>query len=330
MSDVGTGAVPLVEVWRGGMLESQHLGHAVICDAAGVVEAWGDPAAMIYPRSSCKMIQALPLIESGAADGLTDRQVALACASHQGSAMHVAAVEAWLSDMGLGESDLRCGAQEPGDIPERNRLICSGDAFCQLHNNCSGKHAGFLMLNKHLRGGSEYTEIDHPLQRAIKTTFEEVTGEDSPGYGIDGCSAPNFATSVGGLARAMASFATAQDTSLRGRAMIRLRDAMAAHPEMVAGETRACTELMRVMDSVAIKTGAEAVFVAMIPSRGLGVALKIVDGGTRGAEAAIVAILARLGVLDPAHPMALKRLGAPQTNWRGKVWGELRRADGFC
>lgn len=330
MSDVGTGAVPLIEAWRGDRLESQHRGHAVICNASGVVESWGNPAAVIYPRSSCKMLQALPLLESGAGAALDDRRLALSCASHQGSAMHVAAVRDWIEGMGLSESDLRCGSHEPGDIEERNRLICTGDKFCQLHNNCSGKHAGFLMLNKHLRGGSEYVEVDHPVQKAARAAFEEVTGEDSPGYGIDGCSAPNFATSVGGLARAMASFATAQETGARGTAMVRLRSAMARHPEMVAGETRACTELMRAMDGVAIKTGAEAVFVAMLPAQGLGVALKIADGGTRAAEAAVVAILARLGALDPAHPAALKRLGAPQTNWRGFVTGELRLAAGFC
>ncbi len=299
MSDVGSGAVPLVELWRGGRLESQHRGHAVICDASGVVESWGDPTAVIYPRSSCKMIQALPLLETGAGAGLSERQLALACASHQGSAMHVAAVRDWLADMGLSEGDLRCGNQEPGDIPERNRLICTGDSACQLHNNCSGKHAGFLMLNKHLGGGSEYVEVDHPVQRAVRAAFEEVTGETSPGYGIDGCSAPNFATSVQGLARAMAAFANATDDSARGRAMVRLRSAMPRHPEMVAGETRACTELMRAMDGVAIKTGAEAVFVAIVPQKRLGIALKIADGGTRAAEAAVVALLARVGRARP-------------------------------
>ena len=330
MSDVGQGAVPLVELWRGGRLESQHSGHAVICDASGIVEAWGNPGALIYPRSSCKMLQALPLLESGAGAGLDARRLALACASHQGSAMHVSAVREWLDDMDLSEGDLRCGAHEPGDIPERNRLICTGDTFCQLHNNCSGKHAGFLMLNRHLGGGSEYIEPDHPVQKSVRAAFEEVTGEDSPGFGIDGCSAPNFATSVGGLARAMATFANARESGARGSAMVRLREAMARHPEMVAGETRACTELMRVMDGVAIKTGAEAVFVAILPAQGLGVALKIVDGATRASEAAIVAILARLGVLDPAHPVAQKRLGAPQKNWRGFVTGEARLAAGFC
>lgn len=329
MSDVGTGDVPLVEMWRGGRLESQHRGHAVICDARGIVQAWGNPAAVIYPRSSCKMLQALPLLESGAGAGLDDRRLALSCASHQGSAMHVSAVREWLEGMGASEADLRCGSHEPGDIPERNRLICSGDKFCQLHNNCSGKHAGFVMLNRHLGGHADYVEVDHPVQKAVRAAFEEVTGEDSPGYGIDGCSAPNFAVSVGGLARAMAAFAVAQDNGARGSAMVRLRGAMAKHPEMVAGETRACTELMRAMDGVAIKTGAEAVFIAIIPQKGLGVALKITDGATRASEAAIVAILSRLGVLEAQHPAALKRLGAPQTNWRGFHTGEVRLAAGF-
>ena len=331
MSDVAKGAVPMAEMWRGGRLESQHRGHAVICDASGaVIEAWGNPAAVIYPRSSCKMIQALPLLESGAGAGLTGPQLALACASHQGAGLHVGAVRDWLADLGMGEADLRCGAHEPSDIDERNRLIRAGESPCQLHNNCSGKHAGFVMLNRHLGGGAEYVDPGHPVQRAVRAAFEEVTGEDSPGFGIDGCSAPNFATSVEGLARAMSRFAVAGETSARGRAMVRLREAMAAHPEMVAGSGRACTELMEAMEGVAIKTGAEAVFVAILPKQKLGIALKIVDGGTRAAEAAIVALLARAGALDAGHPSAQKRLGAPLRNWRGFEVGEMRLAEGFC
>lgn len=327
-------AVPMVELWRGGMRESVHSGHAVICDASGgIVEAWGDPAAVIFPRSSCKMLQALPLLESGAADahGLTDRQVALACASHEGAAIHTEAVTRWLADLGLSDGDLRCGAHEPYDKAERNRLIKADEAPCQCHNNCSGKHSGFLTLNRHIGGGSEYVEIDHPVQKAVKAAFEEVTGEASPGYGIDGCSAPNFATSVQGLARAMARFAAATgEGDARDRAMHRLTRAMGAHPEMVAGEGRACTELMRAMGGrVAIKTGAEAVFVAIVPERKLGIALKITDGGTRGAEGAIASLLIRLGVLDAAHPAARKRIDAVQKNWRGIEVGEVRRAAGF-
>jgi L-asparaginase II len=321
----------MVDVWRGGRLESQHRGHAVICDAQGtIVEAWGDPEAVIYPRSSCKMIQALPLLENGAGAGLSERQVALACASHQGAAIHVEAVTRWLGDLGLGESDLRCGVQEPADIPERNRLICTGDAACQIHNNCSGKHAGFLTLNKHLGGGPEYTEVDHPVQRAVKAAFEEVTGEDSPGHAIDGCSAPNFATSLHGLARAMGRFAAAQGGDARSDAMVRLRSAMARYPEMVAGETRACTELMRAMNGVAIKTGADGVFVAILPEQRLGLALKVADGATRASEAAVIGLLSRLGVLDGTHPDAFKRLNGPQRNWRGLEWGTLRLSEGFA
>ena len=326
-------AQPMVELWRGGRLESWHAGHAVIWGEGGEVESWGDPGAVIYPRSSCKMIQALPLVESGAADaaGLTDRQLALSCASHQGAALHVEATGRWLEALGLGEADLRCGSHEPYDREERNRLIRAGEGPCQLHNNCSGKHCGFLTATQHMKAGPEYVEVDHPLQRAIRQATEEVTGETVAGYGIDGCSAPNFAMSLAGLARAMQSFAAARDTGDgRQRAMARLRDAMAAYPEMVAGEGRACTELMRAMGGrVAIKTGAEAVFVAMLPEQKLGVALKIADGGTRAAEAAVVAILVRLGVLEAAHPMAQKRLPGVQRNWRGIETGELRLADGF-
>ncbi|MGC9417676.1 MAG: asparaginase [Rhodovulum sp.] len=330
------GAVPMVEVWRGGMAESRHRGHAVICDATGaVVRAWGEPDAVILPRSSVKMIQALPLVESGAADaaGLGSEELALACASHEGAPMHVARVAAWLDRLGLAEADLRCGAQPTRDRAERKRMLIAGEAPSQLHNNCSGKHAGFLTLSRHLGGGPDYNDTAHPVQRAVRAAFEDVTGMDSPRYGIDGCSAPNFATTMHGLARAMAFFAVARPDApdARPRAAARLVEAMLAHPDLVAGEGRACTELMRAMDGkVAVKTGAEGVFVAILPTRGLGVALKIEDGATRASEAAIVGLLAHLGVLDRDHPAARKRLGDPIRNWRGIETGEIRLAEGFA
>lgn len=321
----------LIELWRGGLRESTHSGHVVIADANGIVEAWGNPGAVIFPRSSCKMIQALPLVESGAADaaGLDDRHLALACASHEGAALHVQTVSDWIAHLGLDEGDLRCGAHLPGDGAERRRLICSDTAPCQIHNNCSGKHAGFLTLMRHMKAGPEYVEIDHPVQRAVRRSVEDVTGETAAGWGIDGCSAPNFACTVEGLARAMAGFAV-PGPGARGAAQRRLYQAMVAHPDLVAGEGRACTALMRALRGrAAVKTGAEGVFVAIIPERGLGVALKIVDGATRAAEAAIATLLAHLGLLAPDDPVVQRYLGAPMTNWRGKVTGELRRADGF-
>jgi len=324
-------AVDLIELWRGGLPESVHRGHAVVWDRGGMVAAWGDPQAVIFPRSSCKMIQALPLVESGAADAarLGTEHLALACASHNGGRMHVDRVGAWLKGLDLGEGDLRCGAQMPEDKEEKRRLTCSDEKPCQIHNNCSGKHAGFLTWNRHMGGDSEYHLPEHPLQQAIRATTEEVTGETVAGFGIDGCSTPNFAVSVAGLARAMAAFASPQEDA-RGRAMQRLTQAMTKHPELVAGEGRACTELMRAMrGKVVVKTGAEAVFVAIAPERGLGIALKVADGATRGSEAAITALLVHHGLLDANHPAVGKYLTGPIRNWRGIEVAERRLAEGF-
>lgn len=323
-----TQPIPILEIWRGGYLESQHLGHVVVCDASGdILEAWGNPDEVIFPRSSCKILQALPLVESGAADavGLTEKHLALACASHQGAAVHTDLVITWLKDLGLKDSDLRCGPQTPSDKDARDALIREYGFPCQLHNNCSGKHAGFLTLGKHLNAGPEYIEVDHTVQQAVKASFEALTCMDAQGYGIDGCSAPNFRTSVLGLATAMAGM-----TSDKYPARRRLVEAMMAFPEYVAGEGRACTELMRAArGKAAIKTGAEAVFTGILPEKGLGIALKISDGSTRAAEAAIAALLVKYGVLDEKDPMALKRLHGPILNRRNVVTGEMRISETF-
>lgn len=321
-----TKPVPMAEIWRGPFLESVHTGHAVVCDDTGqIVESWGDPDAIVLPRSSSKMIQGLPLIESGAADayGLTTEHLALACASHQGAAIHTDRVNTWLKHIGRQDDDFRCGPQTPGDDDARNALIRAFEEPCQVHNNCSGKHCGFLTLNKHIKGGPEYIDPDHPVQRACLEAFERTTGETSPGFGIDGCSAPNHASTLHGMARAMAHFAAAP----AGSAEERLRSAMMLHPELVAGEGRACTNLMRALKGkVAIKTGAEAFFVAILPEQKMGVALKITDGTTRASECAIAAILVKLGVLEPHHPETLKYLNAPIKNWRGVETGTQRAA----
>ena len=326
-----TNPAPLCEVWRGPLAESLHMGHAVICDETGqVVEAWGDPKAAILPRSSAKMLQALPLIESGAAKvrGLTSEQLALACASHNGAAIHTQRVNQWIADLGLTDDDFRCGAHLPFGKEEGEAMIRSGAAPCQVHNNCSGKHAGFLTLTQYMGWGPEYVEPDHPLQKAALQAFEEVTGEASPGFGIDGCSAPNFATTMHGMARAMARFASAKEGGdARQTAAVQLWQAMVKHPELVAGETRACTELMRACrEPVALKTGAEGFFIAIIPGRKLGVAVKAADGATRAAECTIAALLVRLGVLEKDHPATRKVMNAPIKNWRGIETGMIKPA----
>ena len=326
--------VAMAEVWRGEFLECVHVGHAVVCDISGnIVQAWGDPDTVILPRSSCKMIQALPLIETGAADafGLKQEQIALSCASHAAAAIHTDRVKRWLSDLELGDDDLRCGPQIPNDKDANEGLTRAFEMPCRYHNNCSGKHSGFLTVTKHLNAGPDYVDPSHPTQLAVRQAFEDVTGMDSPGHGIDGCSAPNFATTVHGLARAMGFFAGARDDGpVRNRAAARLVQAMVAFPELVAGEGRACTELMRAMDGkVALKGGAEGAYVAILPELGLGVALKIRDGASRGSECAIAAILTNLGALDRNHPAAKQSMRAKQLNWDGLETGYLRPAAGF-
>jgi L-asparaginase II len=323
-----TPPAPLVEIHRGPIRESLHTGHAVICDASGqVVKAWGDPEAAILPRSSAKMVQALPLVASGAADaaGLGTRHLALACASHQGAAIHVDPVRAWLAGLGLDDDALRCGPQPSRDRALRHAMIRTGEPTCQVHNNCSGKHAGFLTLTRHLGAGPDYVEADHPVQRAVFDAFETVTDGPIQGHAIDGCSAPNPVTTLRGLARAMAWFATAESRADGlSRAASRLTQAMIAYPDLVAGEGRACTGLMRAAGGrAALKTGAEGVFIAILPDQGLGVAVKIADGATRASESAIAAILVRLGVLDARDPEVIRFLNPEITNWAGRVTGRI-------
>ncbi|MDO6585984.1 asparaginase [Salipiger sp. 1_MG-2023] len=326
--------VPMVDIIRGPFAESAHLGHAVLCDETGeIAQAWGDPDTVILPRSSAKMLQALPLVASGAAEafGLSTERLALSCASHEGAPVHVAAVNAWLSDLELSDNDLICGPQPSRDSALKLQMIRDGQSPCRVHNNCSGKHAGFLTLTRHLKAGPDYVDPAHPVQTSVKELFETVTGAPTPGFGIDGCSAPNFATTMHGMARAMAFYASAHTRSdTLSKAAAALTQAMIAHPLLVAGEGRACTHLMRAAkEPVAIKTGAEGFFIAILPQRRQGLALKITDGATRAADCAVAAILASLGVLDPDHPDVKRSLNPDVLNFAGLQTGEIRRAPSF-
>ncbi|MEM7499268.1 MAG: asparaginase [Pseudomonadota bacterium] len=322
----------LVELWRGAVLECVHRGAAAIVGPDGeIVEEIGDAGRVILPRSAAKMIQALPLVESGAADAarLGTERLALACASHSGAPMHVERVTAWLADIGLGEEALRCGAHAPLDPAARRALRAAGDPNTQIHNNCSGKHTGFLTLGRHLGAGPEYIALDHPVQRSVREAVAETCGEEPAGYAIDGCSAPNFAVSLAGLARAMAGFARPAErfSGLRRTAAARLRDAMAAHPALIAGEERANTRLMRAASvPLTLKSGAEGVFVAILPGPGFGIAVKIDDGSDAAAQAAIAALLVRHGALDAAHPTVRGTLTQPLINARGTEHGQRRVA----
>ena len=324
----------MCEIWRGSYLESVHTGMAVICDKDGEIShQWGDPNALILPRSSAKMMQAIPLIISGAEKkfSIGEDLLALACASHNAAEIHLSRVLGWLSHLGFSETDLRCGPQPSKDPYVKKHMLEKGQSPCQIHNNCSGKHAGFLSVSRHLKAGPEYTDPDHPVQLMVMDVFQELTQNKVDGITIDGCSAPNPAIPLYSLAKAMSWFATAhnRDDQL-SKAALKLRNAMVNYPELVAGELRACTNLMKACERKAIlKTGAEGVFVAILPELEKGIALKIFDGGTRASECAIASLLIQLGVLNPNHPTALAYTHAPILNWRKIQTGMMKASNSF-
>ena len=324
----------MCEIWRGSYLESVHTGMAVICDKDGEIShQWGDPNALILPRSSAKMMQAIPLIISGAEKkfSIGEDLLALACASHNAAEIHLSRVLGWLSHLGFNETDLRCGPQPSKDPYVKKQMLEKGQSPCQIHNNCSGKHAGFLSVSRHLNAGPEYTDPDHPVQLMVMDVFQELTQNKVDGITIDGCSAPNPAIPLYSLAKAMSWFATAhnRDDQL-SKAALKIRTAMVNYPELVAGELRACTNLMKACEKKAIlKTGAEGVFVAILPELEKGIALKIFDGGTRASECAIASLLIQLGVLNPNHPTALAYTHAPILNWRKIQTGMMKASNSF-
>jgi L-asparaginase II len=321
----------LVEAVRGDFVEARFRGAWAACTADGtVVDGAGDIDRRFLPRSSIKMIQALPLVERGGADRyrLDAQRLALACASHQGSAAHAALAERWLGELGLSEADLMCGPQPPGDKTTRFALRAEGVQPSQLHNNCSGKHTGMLCLACHMEApAADYIDIGHPVQVAIAEAFAELAGETAPlDWAIDGCSAPNFASSCRALATAMGRYATPEMAlgATRGAAAARLRDAMMAHPFEVSGEGKACTELMTAARGrAAIKGGAEGSYTAILPGKGLGITLKMEDGSSAAAECAIAALLVRYGAVEADDPAVRRWLAPVRTNRRGIAVGSM-------
>jgi len=322
----------LVEVMRGAVVESRHRGAVAVVDAEGAaVLALGNVDRPVFPRSAVKALQALRMIETGAADhfGLTDQELALACASHGGEAGHVAAARSMLSRIGLDASALRCGAHPPMHVPSAAALCRAGAEPTTLHNNCSGKHSGFLclacMLGADPRG---YIEPDHPVQREVKATIESVTGSAIPDdrRAIDGCSVPTWAVPLKALALGFARFCTGHGLAPeRAKAAARLRAACAAHPWYVAGSGRFCTEVMQRLGARAfVKLGAEGVYCGALPERGLGIAVKCDDGGARASEVVMAALILRFGALNESERAWLDRLLRPTLrNWNGFAIGKL-------
>jgi len=325
----------LVEVTRGRHVECRHRGAAAVARADGeVVAAWGEVGAAVYPRSAIKPVQAIPLVESGAADaaGLSEAELALACASHGGEARHTEAVAAWLDRLGLSVEDLECGTHAPSTPAAAARLQRDGAAPSALHNNCSGKHAGMLTLARHLGIPTRhYIAADHPVQAGWRAVLGDLADEDlddSP-TGIDGCSIPTVAVSIAGLARSAARFAVPEGLApARTEACRRIVRAIGAEPFMIAGSDRLCTRIAADTGGrVIAKNGAEGVYWVALPAAGLGIALKIDDGAARASEVAVLALIARYADLPPVAAERLRPRMAPAVlNRKDTVVGDVRAA----
>jgi L-asparaginase II len=333
----------LVEVLRGGVLESSHCGALAVLDADGAVVAQlGDIDRPIFPRSAVKLLQALPLVASGAAEqlGLNDDELAVACASHGGEDVHAQTVAAMLAKAGLDTTALECGAHWPYLESAARSLAVRGQEPSALHNNCSGKHAGFLCLACALQGNGPnlrqyvrgYVRPEHPVMREVTASLQATTGFDlaKTVRGTDGCSIPTYAIPLRHLAHAFARVGSGIGLSSgHAEAAQRLRAAVAKAPYMVAGSGRFDTRVMQQLgERVFCKVGAEAVFCAALPERGLGVAIKIDDGNNaRACEVVMAAVIEAFLTLDDDSAQLMRSLSdARLSNWNGIEVSQLRAA----
>ncbi len=323
----------LVEVLRGARVESRHAGAVAVIDAdGGVLLAAGDIDAPVFPRSAVKALQALPLIESGAADrfGLTPKEIALACASHGGEAQHVETATGMLAKAGQAPDCLECGVQWPSDSRAGRALAAAGREPSALHNNCSGKHSGFVCLACALGAApAGYVRPEHPAMREVTAALAAMTGAalTEENRATDGCSIPTYAIPLRALALAFARFGSgARLPAARATAAARLRAAVAAHPFMVAGSGKFDTEMMTALGArVFVKVGAEGVYCGAIPEAGLGFAIKSDDGAARAAQAAAASVVRRF-LPGPGDPV-LDRLAEPVLrNWNRIEVGQIRPA----
>ncbi|MFZ2652162.1 MAG: asparaginase [Burkholderiaceae bacterium] len=332
----------LVDVLRGASLESSHRGALAVLDADGALPAsLGDIDRPIFPRSAVKLLQALPLVESGAAErlGLNDDELALACASHSGEELHVRTAASMLAKAGLDFTALECGTHWPSLDKAARALAAAGREPTALHNNCSGKHSGILCLASMQCGGVDlkqyvkaYVSPEHSVMRSVTAALQTVTGFDpsTAPRGMDGCSIPTYGIALRRLAIGFARVGTGVCLSEgHARAAQRLRRAIAYAPFMVAGTGRFDTRVMQQMgERVCCKVGAEGVFCAALPGRGLGVAIKIDDGNNaRAAEVVMASVLEASLRPSGADAEILHSLCRPTLrNWNGIDVGQLRPA----
>lgn len=320
----------LVNTLRGEIIENRHRGAIAVCDPKGrLVHTWGDVEALVYPRSAIKTLQALPLVESGAADHfqLSDAELALACSSHIAEPEHTNTIKNWLQRIKLDAEALECGAHAPLHVKTAESLLINKIAPGRIHNNCSGKHTGMLttsrFLDEETRG---YIEREHPAQQRWFDVLGDMSDVDMRAlpWNYDGCGIPVIAMPLKAMATAFARVAVPDDLSTtRGEALDRITGAIASNPSMVAGTGRLCTEIMALTGRrVLVKSGADGVFTAVLQDQGLGIALKIDDGAGDAAEVAILALLQHLQALHPDDREQLEqRCRVPIRNTRGVLTG---------
>lgn len=326
----------LVHVTRGPLVESIHYGDVAVVDAAGKLIAYaGAPKEkMAFWRSSAKPFLAVPVVESGAVEHfeITEQEMSIFCASHNGELIHTETVEKILKKIGLSIASLQCGTHEPLYLPRAKEMQEAGIPASAVHNNCSGKHSGMLTLCQQLGADpAYYTELRHPVQQLMLQSVSEFTGMpiDRIPIGIDGCGVPVHGLSVYNMALAWARLANPIGMSDKRAATVkRIRTAMMKNSQMIAGTGRLCTALMSAAPGrIVAKSGAEAVYGFAIPELGWGVSLKIADGINRGMSPAVISILKQLDVLTKEEMAKLEPLATITLhNHRGDEIGELRSA----
>ncbi len=343
---------PLFELTRGSLVESIHYGSIAVVDSNGkLLASYGDPHTVAFLRSSAKPFQALPFVEHGGAEhfNFTARELAISCASHVGSDMHVQTVEAMQKKIGIDETYLHCGAHMPDDVPAFKRLIAQNESPTPNRNNCSGKHTAMLAYAK-MRGLplDNYLDLDHPIQRDILASFSDfcLVPPQEISLGVDGCSAPNFAVPLFNAALAIARLCDPRElTDARATASRKITSAMTSHPEMISGFGEFDCELMKVGEGKIIcKRGAEGFqIVGLLPgalredSPGIGIALKVTDGDatrskanletySRVRPAVALEALRQLGALSTKQEQGLASFGPglPIKNLRDIVTGQSR------
>ncbi len=321
----------VVEVVRGGVVEARHPVHAVVANSRdGIVASVGDPSLSTFLRSAAKPIQALPLVEEGVVDkfGLSQAELALCCASHQGEPAHLEGVRSILSKAGLEESVLCCGPHMPFSEPHAAEMALAGQSPEPIHNNCSGKHAGMAALAVAMGWSPrDYHLLDHPVQQRMLDEVVRWSGlpRNSIEVGVDGCGVACFGLTLRDMAVSFGRFAAA---AAAGEPAGRIVRAMTAHPFMVAGTGRVCTDAMRESGGRAfLKLGAEGLYCGGLPDEGWGFAVKIGDGARRAVDVAVIRLLEGLGVLAGEALEALEHHARPVlTNTRGEVVGTIRAA----